>query len=198
MSTSPVLNDQAMDIIFRDARTYNGWKDEDVSDVLLKSLYELMKFGPTSANCSPLRIKFVKSEAQKEKLKPHLMDANVEKTMTAPVTAVLARDMEFYEHLPDLFPHTDAKSWFEGDEKAIRETATRNATLQGAYFIIAARAVGLDCGPMSGFDTPGVKEAFFPGENVEIDFLCNLGYGDPDSIFERSPRFKFDEVCEII
>lgn len=198
MSNTQTLNDQGMDLIFRNARTYNGWKDQDVSDVLLESLYELMKFGPTSANCSPLRVKFLKSEEQKEKLKPFLMEGNVEKTMSAPVVAILARDMEFYEHLPKLFPHTDARSWFAGNDGAIRETAVRNTTLQGGYFIIAARAVGLDCGPMSGFDQQAVKDAFFPDDNVEIDFLCNLGHGDPDSIFERSPRFSFGEVCEIL
>lgn len=198
MSEVKVLNDQGMDLLFRDARTYNGWKDQDVSDVLLKSLFELMKYAPTSANCSPMRIKFLKSEEQKEKLKPLLMEGNVEKTMSAPVVAILARDLEFYEYLPKLFPHTDAKSWFEGNDDLIRETAVRNANLQGGYFIMAARSLGLDCGPMSGFDTDGVNKAFFPEERYEVDFLCNLGYGDPESIFDRSPRFDFDDVCEIL
>ena len=198
MGNAPTLSDKDMDIIFRNARTYNGWKDQDVSDVMLESIFELMKWGPTSANCSPLRIKFIKSKEQKEKLKPFLMEGNVDKTMAAPAVAILARDMEFYEHLPKLFPHTDAKSWFVGNDELIRETARRNATLQGGYFIIAARSIGLDCGPMSGFDADKVKEAFFPNDNVEVDFLCNLGYGDPESIFGRSPRFAFDEVCEIL
>ena len=198
MSKTPTLSDQDMDIIFRTARTYNGWKDQDVSDVMLESIFELMKWGPTSANCSPLRIKFLKSQEQKEKLKPFLMEGNQDKTMAAPAVAILARDLEFYEHLPKLFPHTDAKSWFEGNDDLIHETARRNATLQGGYFIIAARAIGLDCGPMSGFDADKVKEAFFPDENVEVDFLCSLGYGDPESIFGRSPRFAFHDVCEIL
>jgi 3-hydroxypropanoate dehydrogenase len=195
---SRILDDRALDILFREARTYNGWKEGDVSDVLLQAVYDLMKWGPTSANCSPLRIIFVRTEEAKERLKPHLMEANIKKTMAAPVVAILANDKKFYEYLPKLFPHANAKSWFEGKQAMIDDTAMRNGTLQGAYFMIAARALGLDCGPMSGFNKKGVKEEFFPGEDVEVNFLCNIGYGDPDSIFDRSPRFEFDEICKII
>jgi len=193
-----MINDEAMDILFREARTYNAWQDKDVSDVLLQAVYDLVKFGPTSANCSPMRLIFVKSEEAKEKLKPFLAEANVEKTMSAPVTAIIAHDHEFHEHLPKLFPHTDAKSWFEGNEPLKQETAFRNGTLQGGYLIMAARAMGLDCGPMSGFDRDGVSKAFFPEGNVEANFLCNLGYGSSEKLFPRSPRFDFDEACQII
>lgn len=198
MSDERIINDRAMDILFRDARTYNGWLDKDVSDVTLKALHDLVKFGPTSANCSPMRVKFLKSDEAKQRLKPHLMEGNVDKTMSAPVVAVLANDLEFHEKLPKLFPHTDAKSWFVGNDDLIKATAMRNGTLQGGYFILAARGLGLDCGPMSGFDADAVKKEFFPNDNFEVNFLCNLGHGDESTIFERSPRFKFDEVCEIL
>lgn len=193
-----ILNDKAFDVLFRDARTYNGWFDKDVSDVMLEALFDLLKMAPTSANCSPARFKFLKSDESKARLKPHLMEGNVDKTMQAPVVAIIANDLEFYEHLPKLFPHTDAKSWFVGKPDFIKSTAMRNGTLQGGYLIMAARALGLDCGPMSGFSPKGVKEEFFPDENVEINFLCNLGYGDPETIFDRSPRFAFDDICEIL
>lgn len=193
-----ILSDSALDTLFRKARTYNGWRDEDVSDVLLQAVYDLMKWGATSANCCPARFVFVKSKEGKEKLKPHLMEGNVEKTMAAPVTVIIANDKKFYEYLPKLFPHTDAKSWFEGKQAFIDSTAMRNGTLQGGYLMLAARALGLDCGPMSGFDAKGVKEAFFPDKDYDVNFICNIGYGDPDSLFERSPRFTFDEVCEIV
>ncbi len=195
---SLILTDRDLDILFRKARTYNGWQDKDVSAVLVQAVYDLMKFGATSANCSPARFKFVQSPEAKEKLKPHLMEGNVDKTMSAPVTAIIANDLEFYEHLPKLFPHTDAKSWFVGKPGYIADTAMRNGTLQGAYLMMAARALGLDCGPMSGFNPDGVKQAFFPDENVQVNFLCNIGYGDPESLFDRGPRFDFDEVCEIV
>ena len=198
MSDERILSDRAMDIIFRDARTYNGWLDKDVSDVTLKALHDLMKWGPTSANCCPMRVLFLKSEEAKNRLKPHLDEGNVKKTMSAPVVAVLANDLEFYEYLPKLFPHADAKSWFEGNEELIKATASRNGTLQGAYLILAARGLGLDCGPMSGFDQKGVKQEFFKDKNYEVNFLCSLGHGDESTIFERSPRFDFDEVCEIL
>ncbi|MFN3701367.1 MAG: malonic semialdehyde reductase [Alphaproteobacteria bacterium] len=196
--TTKIINDQAMDILFRNARTYNHWQKKPVSDVTLKALYDLMKWAPTSANCSPLRVKFVQSEEQKQKLKPFLDAGNVDKTMSAPVTAILACDMKFYDHLPKLFPHTDARSWFAGNDALIKATAMRNGTLQGAYMILAARAVGLDCGAMSGFNADGVKQAFFGDEDVVVDLLCNLGYGDDTGMFPRSPRFEFDDVCEII
>lgn len=195
---SRILSDKALDTLFREARTYNGWKEKDVADTLVKAVYDLMKWGPTSANCSPARFLFVKSPEAKKRLKPHLMEGNVEKTMQAPLTAIIANDLEFYEELPRLFPHTDAKSWFEGKPDFIKETAMRNGTLQGAYFIMAARALGLDCGPMSGFDQQGVRDEFFKDRDVEVNFLCNIGYGDPESLFPRSPRLEFDEACEIL
>lgn len=192
------IDEKAKDILFRDARTYNAWQDKDVSDALLKALFDLVKWAPTSANCLPMRVKFVKSKEAKEKLKPLLDQGNVEKTMSAPVTAVIAYDMKFYEHMPRLFPHTDAKSWFVGNDDLIKATAQRNGTLQGGYFILAARGLGLDCGPMSGFNVAGVKDAFFKGEDVVVNFLCNLGYGSEENLFPRSPRFDFDDVCEIL
>jgi len=193
----PVEN-ESFDILFREARTYNGWLKRDVGDDLLHSIHDLCKWGPTSANCSPMRTVFIKSPEAKARLKSFLDKGNVDKTMAAPVSAVFAFDMEFYNHLPRLFPHTDAKSWFVGNDTLIEETAWRNGTLQAGYFILAARAAGLDCGPMSGFDKNGVKEAFFAGENVRVNFLCNLGYGDPASLHPRSPRFDFPDVCRIV
>lgn len=194
-----ILTDDAMNTIFREARTYSGWKSgEDVTDVLLKSVYELMKFGPTSANCSPARFLFVKSPEAKARLKPHLAEGNVDKTMSAPVTAIIGHDMMFFEKLPELFPHTDARSWFVGNDDLISDTAFRNGTLQGAYLMIAARALGLDCGPMSGFEAEGVEKEFFAGTNVKVNFLCNIGYGDESSLFPRSPRMSFEDVCQIL
>ncbi len=195
---SDILNDAGLDLLFRDARTHNGWTDKEVSDVLLQAVFDLAKMGPTSANCSPQRIVYVKTQAGKEKLKPALMAGNVEKTMAAPVTAILGYDLEFYEQLPKLFPHTDARSWFLGNDDLIEATAFRNGSLQGAYFILAARALGLDCGPMSGFDNAMVDQAFFPDGKVKSNFICSLGYGDPSKLFPRSPRFDFDEVCQIV
>jgi len=194
-----ILDDQALDILFRQARSFHAWQKKDVSDVLLQALYDLMKWGPTSSNCCPARFVFVKSPAEKERLKPCLMEGNIEQSMNAPVTAIIAHDMEFYEHLPRLFPHTDAKSWFTGNDNLIRSTALRNSSLQGAYFMMAARALGLDCGPMSGFKPKAVKAAFFPDEDVVPNFLCNIGYGDPETgLHERGPRFDFDDVCKIV
>ncbi len=192
------LNDQALDQLFRTARTYNGWLDKPVTKVQLEAIYDLTKWAPTSANCSPMRVIFITSDEAKERLKPYLAAGNVDKTMTAPVTAIFAFDKEFYEHLPKLFPHTDAKSWFVGNDALIEETAWRNGTLQAGYMTMAIRAMGLDCGGMSGFDREGAKEEFFKDRNVEVNFLCNIGYGDPGSIFDRSPRFDFDEVCTIL
>ena len=169
-----------------------------MSDEQLHQLYELAKFGPTSANSSPMRVVFVKSKAAKEKLAPFLSEGNRAKTMAAPVTAIIAQDHEFYEKLPQLFPHADARSWFAGNQPAIDTTAFRNATLQGAYVIIAARALGLDCGAMSGFDNAGVDAAFFAGTPVRSNFLINIGYGDASrDLFPRSPRLTFDEACRI-
>ncbi len=193
-----ILNDKALDVLFRNARTYNGWHDKPVSSVMIEALFDLLKMAPTSANCSPARFKFLKSDEAKARLKPHLMAGNVDKTMAAPVVAIIAHDMEFYEQLPKLFPHTDAKSWFVGKPDYIKDTAVRNGTLQGAYLIMAARALGLDCGPMSGFKPKAVKKEFFPDENVEVNFLCNIGYGDIATVHDRSPRFDFGDVCEIL
>ncbi len=183
--------------IFTEARTHNYWQPKEVPDALLTEIYDIMKFGPTSANCSPLRIVFVKSKEAKEKLKPTLDKGNVEKTMAAPVTAIFANDMEFYEKLPKLFPHTDAKSWFVGKPEYIKTTAFRNGSLQAAYFMIAARAKGLDCGPMSGFDNAKLDEAFFKGTAYKSNFICNLGYGDASKLHPRSPRLDFAETCKI-
>lgn len=195
---SRILDDRALDTLFRQARTHHAWQDREVSDVLLQALYDLMKWGPTSANCCPARFVFVKSKEAKERLKPCLMEGNVEQTMSAPVTAIVAYDLSFYEHMPRLSPHTDAKSWFVGKPDYIQETAFRNGSLQGAYMMLAARSLGLDCGPMSGFKKKAVKDTFFPDENVEPNFLCNIGYGDPAGLYPRAPRFDFSEVCKIV
>ncbi len=192
------LSEEAMEQIFIKARTHSVWLPEPVSDELLREIYNLMKWGPTSANCSPARIVFVKSKEAKEKLLPCMASGNVEKTKTAPVTAILAQDMEFYEKLPKLFPHTDARSWFVGNQPLIDATAFRNGTLQGAYFMIAARSLGLDCGPMSGFDNTKLDAAFFQGTSWKSNFVCNLGYGDSGKLYPRSPRLDFDEACKIL
>lgn len=192
------LSDDALDTIFRTARTHNAWTSKPVSDETLVKLYDLMKWGPTSANCSPARIVFVKSAEAKEKLSPALSDGNRAKTMSAPVTAIIGYDVEFYELLPKLFPHDlTAKTWFNWSAEWAEQTAFRNGSLQGAYLMIAARSLGLDCGPMSGFDMAKVNEAFFAGTTVKANFLCNLGYGDPKGLFDRSPRLAFDEACKI-
>lgn len=196
--TSAVLTDQALDTIFRAARTANAWQDRPVSAELLHQIHDLMKFGPTSANSCPLRMLFLQSPAAKARLKPFLMESNIDKTMTAPVVAVLAMDMRFHEHLPFLFPHTDAKSWFEGNDDLIAQTAFRNSSLQAGYFIVAARALGLDCGPMSGFDADGVNKEFFPDGRFKVNFICNIGYGDHTKTFARSPRFGFEQIAKVI
>ena len=193
-----MANEEVLDKIFKDARTHNGFSDTPVDDDLLRRVYDVMKWGPTSANCQPQRILFIKSKEAKERLRPALSEGNLTKTMAAPVTALLAFDSEFYEHLPHHFPHApDAINWFKGKPSA-EPTAFRNATLQGAYFIIAARAHGLDCGPMSGFDNGIVDKEFFPDGRFRSNFLCNLGYGNGENMFARSPRFTFDEVCQIL
>lgn len=192
------LPDASFAQLFHEARTHNAWHDKDVPDALLHELVSLVLLGPTSANCSPARFVFVKSPEAKARLKPFLSEGNREKTMQAPVCTIVGRDLDFYEHLPSLFPHTDAKSWFAGKPEKIAETAFRNGTLQGAYLIMAARALGLDCGPMSGFDPAGVDETFFAGTNVKSNFLCNLGYGDSAALRPRSPRFDFDQVARIL
>ncbi len=191
------LSKDALDQLFLEARTHNGWQARDVPDSLLHALVDAMKMGPTSANCSPARLVFVKSAAAKEKLKPHLSAGNLPKTMAAPVTAIVGYDMKFHEHLPRLFPHVDASGWFTSTEALATATAFRNGTLQGAYLILAARALGLDCGPMSGFDNAGVDAAFFAGTTYKSNFLVNLGYGDPAALLPRSPRFDFDDIAKI-
>lgn len=195
---TPILSDQALDTLFRQARTHNAWRPEPVSETTIQALYELLKWGPTSANACPARFLFLTSAAAKEKLRPFLAPGNVDKTMSAPVVAIVAQDMKFYEKLPRLFPHADARSWFEGNAALIEQTAFRNSSLQGAYLIVAARALGLDCGPMSGFDAQGVKDAFFPREDFQPNFLCNIGYGDPAGLHPRAPRLAFDESCRIL
>lgn len=187
-----------LDQLFRNARTHNGWLDKPVSDSLLADLHDLMKWGPTSANCWPLRVVYVKSPEAKARLVPLMMEGNRAKTQAAPVTALLGMDLDFPETLPKLFPHTDAKSWFAGNAPLIEATAFRNSSLQGAYFMLAARALGLDCGPMSGFDADRVNAEFFAGTNVKANFICNLGYGDPAALFPRSPRPAFADVCRIV
>jgi 3-hydroxypropanoate dehydrogenase len=195
---SKILDDAALDALFRNARTHNAWQAKPVSDALLQAVWELAKMPPTSANCSPMRVLFLKSAAAKERLKPALSEGNRAKTMAAPVAAIIGYDLEFYEKLPFLFPHTDARPWFAGKPEVIQATAFRNGSLQGAYLIMAARALGLDCGPMSGFDNAKVDAEFFPDGRVKSNFLCNIGYGDPAGLMPRSPRFSFDEACRIL
>lgn len=194
--TTP-LNDEALDQLFRAARSFNGYLDKPVSQAQLNEIWELMKFGPTSANCLPARIVWCTSPEAKAKLAALAMPGNGDKILKAPVTAIIGMDMEFYEQLPDLFPHTDARSWFVGNDDLIEKTAFRNSSLQGAYFIIAARALGIDTGAMSGFDNMAVDEAFFAGSNIKSNFIATLGYGDPASIFDRSPRPDFDRFNKI-
>lgn len=193
------IDESSQNILFKEARTYNSWQSRDVDDQVLRDLFDLMKMAPTSMNCSPLRIVFVKSDAEKERLKPSLMDGNVEKTMAAPVTAILAADTEFFEEMPYLFPHNEkARDMFADSEQWAKSTQARNTVLQAGYFILAARSVGLDCGPMSGFGMKAVNEAFFPDGRFKVNMLCNLGYGDDVDLYPRSPRFTFDQACKII
>jgi 3-hydroxypropanoate dehydrogenase len=197
MSTS--LSETALDQLFRTARTHNAWQDRRVEEATLRALVDLTKMGPTSANCQPARLVFVKSDDAKARLRPHLSAANAEKTMRAPITVIIGHDMKFYDELPRLFPHNQtARSWFAGNDAAIAATALRNSSLQGGYLILAARALGLDCGPMSGFDAAGVDAAFFAGTSIKTNFLCNLGYGDPSALMPRSPRLSFDEMAKIV
>jgi nitroreductase len=195
------LSDSALDQLFRGARSYNGWLDRDVIEEQLRAIYELMKMGPTSANQQPVRIVWCKSDEAKQRLAQYAGEKNQPKITTAPVCAILAMDVEFHEQLPWLFPHTDARSWFAGDDKlaAREQQAFRNSSLQGAYLMLAARALGLDCGPMSGFDNAAVDADFFAGEpNWKSNFICSIGYGDPASIFGRSPRPDFDKFNRIL
>jgi 3-hydroxypropanoate dehydrogenase len=192
------ISQDSLNQIFHQARTHTAWQDKPVTDEILHQIYDSMKWGPTSANTSPARIVFVQSAAAKEKLLSCVAPGNLEKTKAAPVTAIIAEDMEFYEKLPKLFPQTDAKSWFTGNQELIEKTAFRNSTLQGAYFIIAARAHGLDCGPMSGFDNAKLDAAFFSGTSWRSNFICNLGYGDHAKLFPRNPRLSFEEACKVL
>ena len=192
------ISDECLETIFRKARTYNGWLPQPVSDEQIRDLYDLMKWGPTSANGSPARFVFLRSKEAKERLRPALSPGNVEKTMSAPVTVIVAYDLRFYEKMDKLFPHNPGiKKVFENPALA-EVTAKRNGTLQGAYLIIAARALGLDCGPMSGFDNAGVDKEFFAGTQIKSYFLCNLGFGVPTSVRPRAARLGFDEACKIL
>jgi 3-hydroxypropanoate dehydrogenase len=196
---SKVVSDDGLDLLFREARTHNVWLDEPVDDDLLRRVYDLAKMGPTSANMCPMRVVFVKSREAKEKLRPALDAGNVDKTMKAPVTAVVGMDVHFYEQLPKLFPHADARAWFKDLPEGVLEViALRNSSLQGAYFMLAARALGLDCGPMSGFNNAKADEAFFAGTTVKSNFLCNLGHGDASKLFPRGPRLSFEEACKVV
>jgi 3-hydroxypropanoate dehydrogenase len=195
------LSPEHMDLIFRNARSQNGWQAKPVSDEQLHALYDLMKWAPTTMNTSPARILFLRSREAKERLKPALNPGNVEKTMAAPVTAVIAYDTHFYELLPKLFPHNqNARGIFAGDDKQAHAetTAFRNGSMQGGYFILAARSIGLDCGPMSGFNNAKVDAEFFAGTRTKSNFLCNLGYGDASKVMPRSPRLAFDEACTLL
>ena len=194
--TAP-LDAAALATLFTEARTHNGWTDAPVTDAEIALIYELTRMGPTSANCSPARFVFVKTAAGKEKLRPSLSSGNLEKTMSAPVVVIAAYDTAFYDKLPELFPHADAKAWFTSSPALAEETAFRNATLQAGYLILAARSIGLDTGPMSGFDKPKVDEAFFAGTTWKSNFLINLGHGDASKLFGRLPRLPFDEACKI-
>lgn len=193
-----MLDTNSLNVLFNEAKTYYGWQQKPVSPELLHQIYNLTKMGPTSVNCCPLRVVFVQTPVARAKLKPCLAPANVDKTMSAPVTAILGYDLDFHDHLPKLYPHTDARAWFTGNQDLINTTAVRNGTLQAGFFLMAARACGLDCGPMSGFDNAMVDEAFFAGTNIKSNFLCNLGYGDTEHTYPRAPRFEFGDVCSII
>lgn len=196
--TAPSLvDDVALDLIYRKARTYSHFLDRPVEDATLQAAYALARMGPTSANCQPLRILFVRSPEAKAKLEPALSEGNRAKTMAAPVTAIFAMDMEFYEQLGTQFHDPEARSWFAGKPAAIAETAMRNSSLQAAYFMLACRALGLDCGPMSGFDKAKVDDAFFAGTHWKSNFICNIGYGNPSRLHPRNPRLAFDFACRI-
>src|ERR1700722_1037822 len=192
------ISKQDLNQLFLEARTHNSWLQKRVPVETLRAAYDLARMGPTSANASPARFVFLESEAAKARLLPALAPLNVEKTKTAPVTVIVAWDTEFHEKLPRLFPHADMRSHFVGNQRVIDETAFRNSSLQGGYFILAARSVGLDCGPMSGFDAAKVNAEFFPEGKWKVNFLCNLGYGDRSKISPRNPRLEFDEACRVL
>ncbi|MEM8799798.1 MAG: malonic semialdehyde reductase [Pseudomonadota bacterium] len=192
------LNDVALDTILRTARSYNRWNDKPVSDTELEDLYDLMKWGPTSANCSPARFVFVRSAEAKAKLISCVIGSNAFKIEQAPVTVIIGYDNQFFEEIPRLFPHNPgAREWFSGDAELAEATAFRNSSLQGAYLMIAARALGLDCGPMSGFDNGKVDDAFFNGTTVKSNFICTLGHGSTEELYDRSPRLPFEDACTL-
>jgi len=197
-ATKTSISQEAFDQLFREARTHSTWLPEPVPVELLRKAYELARLGPTSANGSPARFVFLTTPGAKALLKPVLAPGNVDKTMAAPVTVIIAWDTEFYEHLPRLFPHADVRSYFVGNKPLIEENALRNSSLQAAYFILAARALGLDCGPMSGFDADKLNAAFFPDGEWKVNLLCNLGYGDPSKLHPRNPRLSFEEASVIL
>ena len=192
------LGEAGEDLLFRKARTQNNFLDLPIENDRLRKLYDLMKWAPTSSNCNPIRIVFLTTPEAKSRLEPCVFEGNIEKVRAAPVTAVLGHDQEFWEHLPRLFPHKEVKPFFEKNEIASQIAAFRNGSLQGGYFILAARAVGLDCGPLSGFDNAAVDKEFFAGTHIKSNFLCNLGYGDGSKLFDRNPRFDFEEICQVL
>jgi 3-hydroxypropanoate dehydrogenase len=198
--TDKIVTDQVLDLLFREARTQNAWKPEPVSEVLIRKVYDIAKMGPTSANSGPARFVMLTSDGAKERLKPHLFPTNVDKMMAAPLCVIIAYDLDFYDKLPQLFPHGGEayKSHFASNEPLALDTAYRNSSLQGAYFMIAARAVGLDCGPMSGFDNAGVDKEFFPEGRIKSNFICGIGHGDPAGVWPRNPRLPFEEACQIL
>jgi len=195
---SKTLNDAGWDLLFRNARTYNGWQDRPIPTETLKELYDLLKWAPTSFNCQPARFVFVASPEAKARLKPHLIPSNAEKTMKASACVIVAYDTRFYDYLPKNFPAYDAKPMFENNAELADVTAKRNGSLQGGYMILAARSLGLDCGPMSGFNPAGVDAEFFPDGRYKSNFLCNIGYGTQENLYARGPRFEFDEACRIL
>lgn len=192
------LDQSALETLFLSARSHNGWQDKKLPDGIIEDIYDLWKMGPTSANSCPARLVFVQSAEAKERLKACLAAGNVDKSMSAPAVAIIGMDMEFYEKLPELFPHDDARSWFAGNDAKIEENAFRNSSLQAAYFMLATRSLGLDCGPMSGFDYEKMNQEFFPDGKVKCNFICAIGYGDESKLFGRLPRLSFDDVCTIL
>lgn len=196
---SQIVNDAALDAIFRNARSQNGWQDKPLAQTLLQAIYDLARMGPTSANCSPARFVFLTTPEAKERLKPFLLPTNVQKVMSAPVTVIFAHDLKFFDKIPQLFPHNPgAREWFSGNAQLAETTAFRNGSLQAAYFMLAARSLGVDCGPMSGFDNAGVDRTFFAGTDIKSNFICALGTGDPAKVFPRNPRLSFDEACQVL
>jgi len=193
-----MLSNSSIERLFTKARSQNGWLKKDITDEQIQQLYDLLKFGPTSTNCCPARFTFIRTKQAKERLKPYLDSGNINKSMSAPTVAIISYDIEFYQKLPFLSPHNNAISWYEGNEQKINFTAELNATLQGAYFIIAARSIGLDCGPMIGFNKEKLDQEFFPNEKVKSIFICGIGYGDDTMVHPRSPRLDFEEACEIL